>query len=147
MAPDLSNDASCFLEINANYGIWINSETRTQHGNNIQFGLLLFSLKFLMLGLVFYFFVVFFFYQEELGLVKKVGHGFIIDVWLSSEYASDNCNVSFQLEIFISLSCITLFTRVASWQYTLDIVSKNSCSGNTKKSNVRQLFQIYVWRY
>ena len=147
MAPDLSNDASCFLEINANYGIWINSETRTQHGNNIQFGLLLFSLKFLMLGLVFYFFVVFFFYQEELGLVKKVGHGFIIDVWLSSEYASDNCNVSFQLEIFISLSCITLFSRVASWQYTLDIGSKNSCSGNTIKNLTCVNYSIYVSRF
>ena len=130
MAPDSSNDASCFLDIYASYGVWINSETRRRRDNNIQFGLLLFSLKCLMLG-----------------RLKKVGHGSIIGVWLSSEYASDYCNVSFQLEIFISLSCITLFTRVASWQYTLDIVSKNSCSGNTKKSNVRQLFQIYVWRY
>ena len=147
MAPDSSNDASCFLEIYANYGVWINSETRTRHGNNIQFGLLLFSFKIPNVGPCFLFFCCFFFYQEELGLVKKVGHGFIIDVWLSSEYASDNCNVSFQLEIFISLSCITLFSRVASWQYTLDIGSKNRCSGNTIKNLTCVNYSIYVSRY
>ena len=39
---------------------------------------------------------------------------FILDVWMSSEYVSVYYNVCFYLDTFISLSCITLFTRVDS---------------------------------
>ena len=42
----------------------------------------------------------------------------ILDIWQGSEYASVYYSIWIQLKNFISLFCITIFTRVASQQYT-----------------------------